>query len=503
MAKFPRFRPGGRSSAAVAPGAVDTSAGDLVRIGAAALSAVGRTLQQQEIVEARKIQKAIRDKKAIVDTVAAGRMAGDFSAVSRAASEDIQKDFLDDPENAAAEYNRQARDAADTMLQNAPNTAVGIQLARASTSEINSESRRISQWAFSRQTQIAQENLQVTVNRTTEGAENLFTTGELGKYLKGARAELLPHLKNVQGAKAEATMRSIEEDGTEAYFFNKSHSDPINALAELDAPSGPQVDFLTSAKRQRLRKLMRSSLEGLGKVRQDELLKAGVSQNSDIVKSLTDGSLDSGTVWRLRRSMESQKASILEDNRFNDAQAKAQTEIVDERVSLLNAADNIRRRSLKFDGTDDILTVNSLRVKQDELFTQDLGAKGQDLLEWVKQQRRVMEAISNKKLSQSSADKFLKEMALRLDDALEDEGGKTGSWWRSRTAREAGNQELNSRVEFKNAPPEKQAAIRLDYIEALNQISESGTPLSEGQAVTEALTAMSFHLKIRNLTPGR
>jgi len=399
MAKIPRIAKGDRPSGV--PSELPSIASTVIpfQIGAAAVESAFEDISEAERGEALRLRNALEAKQAIVNQVTASRRAGDFEESVRDFSESLKQTHFENPEAALPALQTRARRLADIVRKAAPNTTVGLALARSTEGRINSAMREMHSWVQVRQTQKAKNDLGIIVNRATAGAESLGSVQALNDYLESKDAELRSTFENVHGGEAGKRIQAMKTDATRAWVLSASERDPIAILQALDAKSGPLVDHLDTSERVALKKATRSAFEGFGKIRETQILKSGVAQNRSIFESFLEGSLNGGTLFAAQRSNAEAQKAVRVDPRYDDKQKENQLKLLNEQARFYQALESARRRQLPFDAEDDIGTVTSLQQRFAGIFQRNKGSKGSELVDLLKFQSDLAAAFNDKKIS--------------------------------------------------------------------------------------------------------
>lgn len=508
MAKIPRIAQGDRPSAV--PGSSLPGAGSGV---APLIDAIGTLTetgykiaadaeQEQALIK----RQATEAKQAILNEVNASRHAGDYEESLVSATEKLKKDFFDDPDKAPEQLLVLGRQLADQQIQNAPNTDVSLDLAQKTASRLDSAMREMHNWAQLRQTQKAKGDLSVIINRATAGAESVSTPAALEGYIKTKEAELTAVFHNVLGSEAPGKMAEMRSGMARSWVLTMGDRDPLGVLAALDAKAGPLVDYLDVGTREALRKDTKSSFEGLQKTRELDAIRAGISSNRKLAESFMAGDPGfAGVAFDQRRALEEQKKAVAAQMSLDtsvlkklgvDPQGQTGDEVVkvlDARLAFVDAIEKARRRQTAFNAPDDPTSVTALLLQQQKAMT---SKNGKDTKAIVEFQRDLAIAISNEKVSGSTASTLFKTMSLSMDQATSNAEDPTGlnlylAW---RYPRVAGDMELNDQFngQFKKLDKNVQAKARLEYMRLFNAAQESGTTIDGKSARKLALRALSL-----------
>ena len=495
MAKIPRVSQGDRPSA-VPSGPLPT-AGEAVGI----IKAVGglvdigvKIAAEVEEKEARILQKAREDKQAIVNEVAAGRMAGDFEETLSGYAERFKKELWDNPEEASGQLLDAGRLLADRQLEQAPNTQVGLTSARHNNVRIGAAVREMENWAQSRQTQKAKGDAEAIINRAAGAAEHLTSMPQLGTLLAGVEPRYGEMLRSVFGPQAEEKLNEVRERAVEGFVLVNGARDPVGVLAALDAGSGPLVDYATPGKRDTWRRKTELSLENRGETAKRDLLFSATGETRTAVEMLNQGRLDAGTVLALQnRNINAQKAMAINPS-YTKTQRDDQIALLKKQGEILDAIEDIRRRGTKYDPAEQVDGDTAALFEMDKTMRKLNGQK--DLLILAEQQDRLILLRRERKISEAKYQTMWATVNLALTKALEAEAKKTGHGPLGlfQSAREAGNEELNSlfKGELKNATPKQQLEARMNYARQYIEATKDDREIDEATSRRFAREAGSY-----------
>lgn len=493
----------------------DETAGIAAAFGKIADTGYAVAADAEKALAARQ-QAAVEAKQAVVNEVDAGRRAGDYEESLVGYMEGLKTEYADAPDKAPGELLTIGRELQDRMQEQSPNSAVGLAVAQRANARLDSAMKEMHAWALLRQTQKAKGDLQVTINRATAAAEGQGSVATLGAFIKSKEAELTPIFQKVLGAESITAMKTMREDMARSWVLAAGDKNPVGVLQALDdkTPGNPLVDYLDVSHREALKKETLSSFEGITKTRELETIKKGLSDNKQLFASFSAGDPNLGMAMEAqRKALEEQKKAVnaqisVDSSALKklgvDVQGQTPGDIIktiDARLEFVAALNHARKRQLPFDAEDDPGTVEGLMLSADKAMK---AKNGKDLGAIVQQQARLAGAISDKKISGSTASTIFKTMSLALDTAAasnEDVWGPN-TWRLWRAPLESGSVELNRQFDgqFKKLDKAAQNRTRLSYMGQFNAAQESGQQVTVDSARQMALRALA--LEVGEPIPG-
>lgn len=461
--------------------------------------AVGEVLSTEAKAEALKLRATLEATQAIVNESEAGVRSVKFEETAIFTSTRLKQQFADSPQRAVDAFSEEMRSTAALMVNDAPNSQVGLALTKSSNAKIAAGMREMAGWALARQNQKVKIDLKTRTNQATAVAENLGSLSELSALITAKDAELSQGFTNVHGAKAGDRKAEMFSAMSEAFVIRNIDRDPLAMGAALDASSGPLVDHLTGKQRASLRSKVRAGFSGFGKRAEMRVIWEGAGRNGKLYESYLNGTLDGGVLFSEARKFNNQRAAIQVDPSFDENQKAQQTRWVDQNIQFVEALSDVYRRGMPFDADDDIGTLTTLLQKQEDLFPKKGGEKSKDLGMLLEQQVRVAVAFKDKKISGSTYNTLMRAIAIALPKGISAEKENTGPffefWMFQATPQQVGNKELNNRFEnnrtFSTLPDETKARIRIRYMQSFNASSRDGAVVSEEQARKLAIKALS------------
>lgn len=517
MAKIPKLpyseRPSSVGRARLPESGVPEALGGLSKLAGAGF----QLAHNEEMAEAQDLRAVLEAKQAIVDEVETGRRVGDFEESVVGVSEQLKKTFWDDPAKAPEQLLDAARKMAERAVDDAPNTVVGLDLARKTNARVDAAVREMHNWAQTRQTQKAKGDLSIIVNRATAGAESVASLPALGAYIARKEGELSWVFQTIHGGEAPAKMAEMRAGIARSWALataDRGAEGALTALAALDAPKGPLVDNLDVKARESLRSDAKASLAGAFKAQMLDIVRRGVAQNNDLFQAVMKDPQDAGgALIAARQALETQERVLQAKQPLDvetlakygvDVEGASPNEIlasVKDRIKYVKALDFTRRQMIGFDAEDDLTAVAELLDSNEKL---KKGPKnGKELSEVVRQQARLAETYSNKRLTTGTFSALFKNAALSVQAAMANAEDPRGLnvWMAWRYPEVAGNMKLNELFK-QNVKIDKatQTRIRIDYMTQFNEASESGRAVDGNRAREMAVRA--FTLGTGEANPG-
>jgi hypothetical protein len=501
-ASVPSSKSGGDEAAGIV-----ASFGKLADTGYAIAADAEKTLAEQQRV-------AAEDKQAVVNESAAGRRAGDYQESLTGYIEGLKNEFADAPDKAPGQLLEIGR-----MLEQAPNSAVGLAVAQRANAILNSAMKEMHTWALLRQTQMAKGDLQVTINRATAAAESQGSVAVLGAFIKAKEAELTPIFQKVLGADSVTAMKSMREDMARAWVLSTADKSPQAGISVLQAlsdnkPGNPLVDYLDTTHRESLKKETISSIIGSTKTGYMNTIKGYLGSNKNLIASWAANDPGLGAAFEAKRkALEAEKIAVKAQLSVDssalkalgvDVQGHSPEEVVgliDTELKFVDALKNVRKLALPFDAEDDPTSVEGLMLATEKALK---PKNGKDLGIIIQQQARLAVALNDKKISGSTAQTIFKTMSLALDTAAannEDvDGPNTWRLWRAPFS--SGTVELNRQFagQFSKLDKASQVRARMSYVGQFNAAQEAGQQVTVESARQMALRALA--LEVGEPIPG-
>lgn len=465
-------------------------------MGGEVLETIGKEVSKEERIQAYIHRQALEKKQAIVNEVTSARYAGDFEEMLRANSQGIQQEFWDSPDKALTAFYTRSRalvgEAVDAAKKD--NSEIGLAVAQKADASVNREMTAMHSWAQSRMTQKAKNDLSVTVNQTTKAAEDLPTVEALSSFLDAKQKELSPLFSNIHGEVAGEKLREMRSTAAKAWVLKHAEQDPLATAAALDAPKGPLVDNLDGADRKSLRSDVQQIGENFGKVRNWQILKESAARNTELMDTYRSGELKASDIGSVLRANAEQQNAARIDPKYTPEQKAEHLDSLKTQEKFLSALKTAKQKELPFDATDNPEMVESLYQRQEGLFKKNKGAAGKDLSDALKFQADLTSAYADKNISAGTFTTMFKGLSLDLTAALKKEEGNTGEWYKFgmfKSARQAGNVEMNDLTEFQNLKPDQRIQARVFYMTQFNAAIESGRVVDEKATRAMARKAVS------------
>ncbi len=470
--------------------------------GGAALENAGQSAAKDEYLQALTYRRAQEAKQAIVNEVDATRTAGDFEEQLRGQARSLQEQFNDNPQGAIQPFLDSARRFADGHVNDAPNSEVGLAVARKTASSIDSAMTQMHSWADARDTQRSKNIFSDMVGAATKGAESQPNLGMLQQNIADVRANLAPIAAKLH-VDADGELRKLATEMTKSWFIGQKDRDPVNGLNSLAAAKGPQVDHLSVEQRDSLHTELTASLDNWGKAQQSRLVAGHVGQVGDLYEAYKDGSLNSTTIAAVQRANLEARLAEKTNPSYTGQQQTDNVNRLKETGVAINAMRQVYEHGIAHDAQDDHDRVAELIQAKFDLTKKDKGAAGKsDLQRLADYQDKLLAAAADKKLSGGTFATMFTGVALDLQAAQVSEKSNTwhvsvkDAWTQGtifpKTPREAGNDEMNGRPEFKSLDAEKQNAARLMYMRDANAALKAGAKFDDDTARKSARRAVSL-----------
>lgn len=468
--------------------------------GARVLEDTATGFARQEAAQQKALQDALDAKQAIVDTVTATRGAGDFEEKLRGVSDQLQTQFVDNPEKAPAAMLVAARQLADGAVNAAPNSAVGLALAQKTASATNQMMTSMHAWAQGRMTHKAKSDLTVLQNQATHGAESVSNPTMLSLYAQERHAALDPLYDKLHGD-PEFQKKELDRQMAKAWVTANSARDPVGTSKFLDEKNGFLDEHLTSDDREHGRTQAEASLNGMGKYKQMQVLKEGIDLTGNAYDLLRKDEWKPGVALDLQQALEQKKQAItLDPNMKEDARQK-QLKSLDLQSKTIAALDMVNRKQTGFDPTDSQSEDVRTKINEDyqELFKGDAVTK--DLSAVIQFRHDLATAAAANIISRSTFNTMDKAVSYSLPKALATEASNTWGFAFSknwRTPRQAGNAALNEYFQSGNGKglgaftETERNAAREYYIDRLSDASERQQTVDKALAKTMAIDAADF-----------
>lgn len=504
MARLPQIgavdysgRPGATDSGAVLP----VSGEPLLRQGADALADLGNVLARDEAAHAKALQDAQDAKNKIVDTVTATRGAGDFEENLRQMAAQLQEQFFDNPQKAAPEFLKQARQRADDFMKAAPNGEVMQSLAQKTASIVDSSMDQMHSWEQLRATQKAKGDMAVMVNQATFGAGSQPSPDALAAYAKAKHGLLDPIFEHLTDNKKMAASQ-LDRDMARSWVVTHGLDFPVETMAALDGKHPFLVANLTDEDRKSLRAATQSSYEGLGKRKEMKVLEEAHGEVADAYEAFRSGDLKfSAAMDSARNSINKKKELISLDPNMPEASRKAQLEHLDVQSEAMRYLDLAARKQAGWDPKVDEDLRTKFNERHNELFPAgDRSNYTKDLASILAFRRDASKAVMENLISRSTFDSWNKHIALSMEPARASEQHDTG-WsisfmgFGGRSPRQAGSLALKSYFDkddgrFANLKPEQKNSAYELFVQKYNDALEAGRNVDAAAAQDMATDAV-------------
>jgi hypothetical protein len=452
----------------------------------------------------RQLDQIDAARQKILDTTTATRTVGDFETQLRGQLSALQKQHADNPDKVGQEFVTAARATADDVVRNAPNTAVGLMVARQVESSINSYAKSNEDWASRRATQMAGNNLQVAVNRATRGAEDVGGPEALGAYARRQWGVLRANAENLTPNSKEFQQKLYNEIAKSWVVAvsggaNGRDPDPVRVMQALDAPKGFLVDSLTTEDRKSLRAQVQASNEGVGKAKQMRVLMENVDQAGQVYDLYRTGELNSGVAYSLQRANEQKRLSITLDPNMDEHAKQYQLKSIDQQNDMLRYLDIAQRKQSGFGANPDQKVRRELLKSYDDLFSNESSSPAKNLEAIGQFRHDLAKEYAAGNVSRADLDRMDRGLSMALPRNMANatkemrDSWTTFSWRQPRVAGTAHLADLfDDRGVYGNATEKQKNEARLFYIEQLNTAMEQGAPITDETTRGMALKAAQF-----------
>lgn len=506
MPQIPGIEYGSRPDGEVGhanPGPIDGGA-QALRTGAEAVESFADNRQRQLDAQQKQLDQINAEKQKVLDTTTATRTIGDFETAMRGQLAGLQKQYADHPDKVGPEFVTAARAAADDLVKNAPNTAVGLAVARHVENSINSFAKANDDWAGRRATQMAGNNFQVAVNRATRGAEDVGGPAALGAYARQQWQTIRNDAGNLT-ANPKDFQQKFYGEIAKAWVIaasggaNGRDPDPVRVLEAIDAPKGFLADYLTAEDRKSLRAQVQASFEGVGKAKQARVLMENVDQGGQAYDLYRTGEFNSSTAYSMQRANEQKRLAISLDPNMDEGSKRAQLKSIDQQNETLHYLDVAQRKQSGFGANPDQKVRRELLKAYDGLFSNESASPAKNL-EAIGQFRHDMaKEYAAGNISRADLDRMDRGLSLALPrnmanatKEMQDASGSF-SWRQPRVAGSAHIEDLfDDKGVYANATEKQKNEARLFYIEQVNEAMERGTPVTDETTRAMAVKAAQF-----------
>lgn len=487
MAKIPRLSQSDTPSA-VPRGEVraDPVPGAIVDVLGTAAGGFANIAAQKEAAALKARAEAKEKWDAIQNEIKAGELSSDFEQQLRDHIRTEQEAVAEDtnPADVIAPFMDGARKIANSFIKAAPNSAVGLMVARVTTDRISQAQKQMDDWARDATIQRARGMAAKKFSASSRDVAAAPDPQALTTMLSERREELRAAASfSFPAAELQSKLDEWEQDTIEEFVRNRSPRDPWGMRDFLDAhPLGAK---LSSASRKALRSITRADEEGYAKTQRQELLAEGISSRLEQVEAYRQNPQDPalpGAIWGRKKALREKRVALeveVAKGRMTDAEFRRQSEELGREDQILDALD-IVRRSQDWPETDDTATAARLRIQNEKLF--EVSGAEPDLPAVRQFLDDLILAARAKQITPATFARWKDNVMAAMPDAAAREAGTTGRWrvfdaWR--TPRQLGNRAIGDIFKVRNASPEVQERAYSLFIDRLNASKE---PLSPNEA---------------------
>lgn len=491
MPKIPRINSGSRPSgvpsgppaigpdAAIAPilGALGDVAGSLYKNAA-----------EEEREHALRMRAADEEKQSIMNEVDAGRLSLDYEIATAEDSDALKTQYFDAPDKVPDLVRERGQKRLQQLINSAPNADTQLQVAKAGAARLEAQIRKDFDWKRDRQTQQTKENLEGSMMKSAIGAKSLTNAGQLPSYLEKIDAELGSQIDRVYGKEAAHKMHAMKQDAVDAFVREKGLREPLMVREAIRA--GGVFDKYAKSPEQRTtwENYLQNAIEHRGEVAQLDILTKGAEDVGKAVGLLNSGNLTMDTVLALQNANEKKLGAVSHDESFTPEQKTKQVAKIKEQGEVLRALQDIVFNSIKAT-PEMMLQGDNAMISEVDKTIKTLGkSKSSDLLILSAQMDRLIKARWKKEITLATFNAKSATVNLELNNALDTEKENTGHWWWWKSARQAGNRELDSLFSTgagQNATEAQKAQVRVGLAQFLNSES-TNTNLTKDAVIRKA-----------------
>jgi len=448
----------------------------------------------------------------VADVMEAQKRSTVFNQMSLDTVVGVQRQFPDDPDKWVDEYMKVIQQDAEREVQNAPNSAQGLILARETNQTIGSHLADLNRQVSLRKVQKIRVGSSDDLQTAATGAKDRTSLDGLADY----QAEVWKK----QGATLQFT-NSPEEASTkwkhfltesaENYANRRIEKDPANFLRNDWPKSTGPLAVLSASKRQSLFESAKMSFMGsLNRKRVDSLLD-GAQRDSDSFDGLLGRN---GKTWTPETGVEQIRNSLAErelvenDPDYREVPGLTETDaervraekaerlrLIDDKIEYVKAMTYMWQKNNPNTSVGDPAVEEDFRNRY--LALTKKGAKA-DYADAVKLTTDIMRRIGDERLSPGAGRNMLDQIHRVKPGARGREEGDTWGyhptqrlWWGSQTAREAGNAEMGRLMRgYKTQPIVRQNAAWDFYMETLTRLEDEGMSLTKDATIKAAREAV-------------
>jgi len=459
---------------------------------AGSFAAAGQDAAKDEYLQALTHRRAAEAAQAIRNEVGASTSAAQHEQKARDLLSGMQADpqYANNPTGIIAPLQDALNRLADDQVQAAPNSEIGLSVARKTASTNADIMTKANAWVPERGTQLAKGQLVEQVNIAAHAAGTMGSVGELAAFADKWHKEQDPHIANLQ-ADAGAYSEKVDAQMAEAYAGTRSHKDPVGFTQELGSADSWLTKHLPAGQHEKYRDLAKASLFGLGQDAHMDVLTSGTTTIGKAYSLLLTDDLKPDVVYAQQKEIESKKLDATTNPNLPDDKRKEILADLDTQSKVLSNLDLAARKRAGYNPTDPsgVAVLEKIDADYKALFPNGNSGKSstKDLSALLKLQHDVAAAAGSNIVSRSARDTMVKAIGIAQEKALGTEADNTGGilgavgaktgWFTWRSARQSGDATLNEYLDPKhgllgNLTPEQRNVARITYIEQLNSAND-------------------------------
>lgn len=494
MAKIPRIDLGDRPSGIPDPIALNTTTADMIGSATSTSAAAMNAATTAALRERKRLAEAMEAKQRIVDASDIGQLTTRFESHIYKLEDDLHQEFAQNPAAAVDEYIKRAREILPQNVEAAPNDRVKLGATQGNESAISSGVARMHSWVSQQQTRRIKGNLALDINEAANNAAGLGSAQSVEGYAARITAKLTPMLQATYSP--EEAIKEIDKLNSaiaNRYGAAAAKNHPLQFSAELTSSSFLKRN-LSDTEHAALSTAADKGYMGLKDKLDMDQAKEAFASGEKLAGLVGAEEFVSAAAAKTQALTEQKKFAAI-DPSLKPADRKAKIAQIDRQLTLIESLKSIAYKQADITATDDPKELQTLWTFQDALFGKKAKKSAKsDLSLLVDQQERLITARDSKQISYGNFKTLFDDVSFAYKKAIEGETDNTSHWFFWQDAREAGNAEINRRLEsssFKNLSEDQKTAVRISYIRRLNAATNKGT-VTKPQATRIALEALSL-----------
>ena len=491
MAQIPRITQGDRPSSVFTP-AVDNSAAGIIGAMGDMTGEFLETATAEEQNERKRLALALEEKQKIVDSSNAGRVTLEFEDTHFKTLDDLETEYVNNPEAIPEQYTKRMREHANSVLKREDiNDAVKLEATKSVESTMSSGLRQAYGLTSKLQTEQVKSNLAKARIVFSGAAIGRSSPQDVKNLADKFTAQEMPNFKAAYGNAAEEEMQKSVSEAYYAWAKDFSHLHPGEYRAfdlQLIKDNIPQ--HYTE-----LNEGANSSLKGITRRQLNDTYIGAVRSGVQITKAYAAGQLDVPSILTKRKEWNAKIDAISIDPNLTAEQRTEQITPITRELGVLRIIEDMMRTELKAEQIPEDELPAEITTERNALFGKD--KKGQvrakslnDLLEYKK---NLVLAVSKKNINPGNYSSLIKEVDLSMEKSVSKERRNTWAWFED-TPKQIGNARLEERFEEEKpgASVQERNRATLKFIDAFNTAVESGKSPTEVEAKKMAEDAFNI-----------